>query len=190
MDSLAYAEIGLDSADFKRSHYTIDLDEATSPRANSEDQYNPDNQLDDTLIVEIVDRGNKSTCRSEDFQPSPSIRAGSENHDKCDVSSNSEDQPPKEMNLFRAEFRLERSTLLRSPYFARLLCGACKQARKLQLNLRDQNTNIEAMMAASFFLESGVQDMLIPTQSSTLLESSARALKGRIKHVSCGRNGA
>jgi hypothetical protein len=190
MDSLAYAEIGLDSADFKRSHYTIDLDEATSPRANSEDQCNPDNQLDDTLIVEIVDRGNKSTCRSEDFQPSPSIRAGSENHDKCDVSSNSEDQPPKEMNLFRAEFRLERSTLLRSPYFARLLCGACKQARKLQLNLRDQNTNIEAMMAASFFLESGVQDMLIPTQSSTLLESSARALKGRIKHVSCGRNGA
>lgn len=164
-DNIGLAEIGLDTEDFKRTSCTVDFDEESSlgeemdgiSRQISFLTQNIDEQCKDTVIVEIVDRGNKALGKPEEATKLSAKRVSSETQDKINAPPIAEEQStPKEMSLFRAELCLLRNTLLRSPYFARLLCGQCKHARKLQLNLRDPHTNIEAMIAASFFLDSGV----------------------------------
>ncbi len=158
-DKVGFADIGLDCDECKNNSDSADLSE---PRAISESQQFGEISLHDMIVIEIVDRGGKSSCKLQDDQlaESPATVKGS----SCakDTSTCVQESPPKEMELFKAEFSLERSTLLRSPYFAKLLCGSCKSARKLQLNLRDPHTNIEAMIAASFFLDSGTQARTSP----------------------------
>ena len=163
-ENLAFADIGLDDEDGARNESVdpnsmiLDYESASLNNHHFEHCVESDIGTKDTLVIEIIDRGNKSTTRSEDLSNAelPS-RRNSGLQEKNNATSSTEvcSAPPREMSLFRAEFILERRTLLRSPYFARLLQGNCKNAHKLQLNLRDPRTNIEALIAASFFLDSG-----------------------------------
>ena len=151
-DKLGLADIGLDCDECKNSSDSAELSE---PRSIAESHQFGEISLHDMIVIEIVDRGSKSSSKHElDQHSEPPFKGSS-----CvmDTSSSVPETPPMEMELFKAEFSLERSTLLRSPYFAKLLCGSCKTAKKLQLNLRDPHTNIEALIAASFFLDSGTQ---------------------------------
>jgi hypothetical protein len=157
---LGFADIGLDCDESKNCSDSAEISE---PRSIAESQQFAEMSLDDMIMIEIVDRGSKSSCKHEHDQLTETSVKGSSCAD--DTSTSIPETPPKEMELFKAEFSLERSTLLRSPYFAKLLCGSCKTARKLQLNLRDPHTNIEALIAASFFLDSGAQARTFPRSS-------------------------
>ncbi len=149
-DKLGFADIGLDCDECRNSG-----DSASEPRPIAESHQFGEISLHDMIVIEIVDRGSCRSTKHEHDQPTETPVKGSSS--VSDASAPIPEIPPKEMELFKAEFSLERSTLLRSPYFAKLLCGSCKTARKLQLNLRDPHTNIEALIAASFFLDSGTQ---------------------------------
>jgi hypothetical protein len=157
-EKLGFADIGLDCDECQNSADSDSkaADPATSePRPIAESHQFGEISLHDMIVIEIVDRGSCRSTKHEHDQPTETPVKGSSS--VSDASAPIPETPPKEMELFKAEFSLERSTLLRSPYFAKLLCGSCKTARKLQLNLRDHHTNIEALIAASFFLDSGTQ---------------------------------
>jgi hypothetical protein len=172
-DKLGFADIGLDCDEFKNSADSAELPEQSSIVEHDSHQIG-EISLHDMIVIEIVDRGGKSSCKHEHDQQlaEAPVKASS-----CanDTHTTLPEIPPREMELFKAEFSLERSTLLRSPYFAKLLCGSCKAARKLQLNLRDPHTNIEALIAASFFLDSGTH---LPSHFSVLF-SPVRPLGSR-----------
>ena len=117
----------------------------------------------DLLVVEIIDRRQKSAVDTQRDRSASADAVASE---------------PIPMNLFSIQFSIERQWLLRSPFFARLLCGACQTAHKLQLNLRDPHTNLEAMSAATFFLESGIHTPSLSSLPLLVAHRSSIATRG------------